>query len=146
VAAVRELLGITDANYSRWRKEYGGMKVDQAKRLKALEQESARLNGEFSYTAAEARVLIERWREHYTRVRLHSALEYRLPAREAIAAGPPPLRSWPSSRSFRIRRLLRNLWTQQRAKVSATQSPASGPIVGTQVSLQSRRARDFGPK
>ena len=38
-----KLLGITDATYFRWRKEYGGMKVDQAKRLKALEQENARL-------------------------------------------------------------------------------------------------------
>jgi putative transposase len=38
-----KLLGITDATYFRCRKEYGGMKVDQAKRLKALEQENARL-------------------------------------------------------------------------------------------------------
>ena len=43
MAAVSKLLGITDATYFRWRKEYGGMKVDQAKRLKALEQENARL-------------------------------------------------------------------------------------------------------
>jgi len=43
VAAVCKLLGITDATYFRWRKEYGGMKVDQAKRLQALEQENARL-------------------------------------------------------------------------------------------------------
>jgi len=43
VAAVCKLLGITDATYFRWRKEYGGMKVDQAKRLKALDQENARL-------------------------------------------------------------------------------------------------------
>jgi len=43
VAAVCKLLGITDATYFRWRKEYGGIKVDQAKRLKALEQENARL-------------------------------------------------------------------------------------------------------
>lgn len=41
VAAVCKLLGITDATYFRLRKEYGGMKVDQAKRLKALEQENA---------------------------------------------------------------------------------------------------------
>jgi putative transposase len=34
-------------------------------------------------------VLIERWREHYNRVRPHSALGYRPPAPEAIAAGPP---------------------------------------------------------
>jgi putative transposase len=35
--------GVTDATYYRWRKEYGGMKIDQAKRLKDLEQENARL-------------------------------------------------------------------------------------------------------
>ena len=43
MAAVCKLRGITDATSFRWRKEYGGMKVDQAKRLKALEQENARL-------------------------------------------------------------------------------------------------------
>jgi transposase-like protein len=36
-------LAITDATYYRWRKEYGGMRVDQAKRLKELEQENSRL-------------------------------------------------------------------------------------------------------
>ena len=33
----------TDKSYYRWRREYGGMKVDQAKRLKQLEQENIRL-------------------------------------------------------------------------------------------------------
>ncbi len=36
-------LGISDQTYYRWRKEYGGLRVDQAKRLKRLEQENARL-------------------------------------------------------------------------------------------------------
>jgi len=36
-------LGISDATYYKWRKEYGGMKIDQAKRLKDLERENARL-------------------------------------------------------------------------------------------------------
>ena len=35
--------GVTDQTYYRWRKAYGGMKVDQAKRLKELEAENARL-------------------------------------------------------------------------------------------------------
>ena len=35
--------GISDQSYYRWRKEYGGMKIDQAKRFKELEQENARL-------------------------------------------------------------------------------------------------------
>ena len=36
-------LGITEQTYYRWRKEYGGLRVDQAKRLKELEKENARL-------------------------------------------------------------------------------------------------------
>ena len=36
-------LGITEHTYDRWKKEYGGLRVDQAKRLKSLEQENARL-------------------------------------------------------------------------------------------------------
>lgn len=35
--------GITDVTYYRWRKEYGGMKIDQAKRFKELERENGRL-------------------------------------------------------------------------------------------------------
>ena len=36
-------LGVSDATYYKWRKDYGGMGVIQAKRLKALESENARL-------------------------------------------------------------------------------------------------------
>ncbi len=43
VPAVCKKLGITPNTYYRWRKEYGGLKVDQAKRLKELERENARL-------------------------------------------------------------------------------------------------------
>ena len=40
--ACREL-GITDQTFYRWRKEYGGLKIEQVKRLKDLEIENARL-------------------------------------------------------------------------------------------------------
>jgi putative transposase len=43
IAEVCRGLGITDQTYYRWRKEYGGLRVDQAKRLKELEQENTRL-------------------------------------------------------------------------------------------------------
>jgi putative transposase len=43
VAKAARQIGITEQTYYRWRQEYGGMKVDQAKRLKMLEQENARL-------------------------------------------------------------------------------------------------------
>ena len=36
-------IGVPEQSYYRWRKEYGGLKIDQARRLKELEQENARL-------------------------------------------------------------------------------------------------------
>jgi transposase InsO family protein len=47
------------------------------------------LNGEIFYSLTEAKVLIERWREHYNTVRPHSSLGYKPPAPESLAAGPP---------------------------------------------------------
>lgn len=43
IAEVSRALGISDATYYKWRKEYGGMQIAQAKRLKELEKENARL-------------------------------------------------------------------------------------------------------
>jgi transposase-like protein len=43
IAQVCKKIGITDQTYYRWRKEYGGIRTDQAKRLKDLEKENARL-------------------------------------------------------------------------------------------------------
>jgi putative transposase len=43
LAVVLKKIGVSNCTYYRWRQEYGGMKVEQAKRLKALEQENARL-------------------------------------------------------------------------------------------------------
>jgi len=42
VEVVRKL-GITEQTYYRWRREYGGMRIEQAKRLKELERENGRL-------------------------------------------------------------------------------------------------------
>ena len=36
-------IGVTEQTYYRWRKEYGGLRIEQAKRLKNLEKENARL-------------------------------------------------------------------------------------------------------
>jgi len=36
-------IGVTEQTYYRWRREYGGMRVEQAKRLKELEKENTRL-------------------------------------------------------------------------------------------------------
>ncbi len=47
------------------------------------------LDREIFYSLNEAKVLIEMWRKHYNTVRPHSALGYKPPAPETIAAGPP---------------------------------------------------------
>jgi putative transposase len=43
IAEASQKIGVTGQTYYRWRKEYGGMRVDQARRLKELEQENSRL-------------------------------------------------------------------------------------------------------
>ncbi len=42
-SGITRKLGITEQTYYRWRKEYGGLRLDQAKRLKELEKENGRL-------------------------------------------------------------------------------------------------------
>jgi transposase-like protein len=43
IGEVSRKLDITEQTYYRWRREYGGMRVEQAKRLKELEKENSRL-------------------------------------------------------------------------------------------------------
>jgi len=43
IPAICKKLEVTEQTFYRWRKEYGGLKVDQAKRLKELERENTRL-------------------------------------------------------------------------------------------------------
>mgnify|MGYP000491453535 FL=1 len=56
--AVREI-GVTDHTYYRWRREYGGLDLDQAKRLKKLEQENARLKRTIADLALDKQILKE---------------------------------------------------------------------------------------
>jgi len=43
IAVASKRVGVSAHTYYRWRKEYGGLRVDQARRLKELEQENSRL-------------------------------------------------------------------------------------------------------
>ena len=52
-------LGISEQTYHRWRNQYGGMKADDAKRLKELERENARLKAIVADQALENRALKE---------------------------------------------------------------------------------------
>jgi transposase-like protein len=59
IAQVVRQLGVTDQTYYRWRKEYGGLKVDQAKRLKELARENARLKKLVAEQALDNAILKE---------------------------------------------------------------------------------------
>jgi len=43
IAEASREIGITQQTYYRWRKEYGGLRIEQAKRLKSLEKENTQL-------------------------------------------------------------------------------------------------------
>ena len=58
VEAVR-VIGVTEQTYYRWRSEYGGLKLDQVKRLKVLEQENGRLRRAVADLTLEKLVLKE---------------------------------------------------------------------------------------
>jgi len=49
--------GITEQSYYRWRREYGGLKLDQARRLKELEKENSRLRRLVTELSLEKQVL-----------------------------------------------------------------------------------------
>ena len=59
VAMVAKKIGVTEHTYYRWRSEYGGMRVDQAKRLKELELENARLKKLVAEQALDNSILKE---------------------------------------------------------------------------------------
>ena len=59
VALVVKKLGVTEQTYYRWRKEYGGLRVDQAKRLRELERENGQLKKVVADQALDNAILRE---------------------------------------------------------------------------------------
>jgi transposase-like protein len=64
-AQVCRNLGIAEQTLYRWRREYGGLKIEQAKRLKALEQENARLRRAVSDLTLDKLILQEAVRGNF---------------------------------------------------------------------------------
>jgi len=59
VGQVVQALGVSEQTFNRWRKQYGGMKADEAKRLKELEVENARLKKLVADQAVDISILKE---------------------------------------------------------------------------------------
>lgn len=64
VDAIRQI-GVSEVSYYRWRKEYGGMKTDQLKRLKELEKENQRLRRAVSDLTLDKVILAEAARGNF---------------------------------------------------------------------------------
>lgn len=58
-------IGVTETTYHRWRNEYGGLKLDQVKRLKELEAENGRLRRAVSDLTLDKMILNEALRGKY---------------------------------------------------------------------------------
>ena len=61
-AVAVKAIGVTEQSYYRWRKEFGGLKLDQVKRLKELEAENARLRTAVSDLTLDKLILKEAMR------------------------------------------------------------------------------------
>src|SRR5271154_6982446 len=65
VAEAVRAIGVTEVTYYRWRKEFGGLKSDQVKRLKELETENARLRRAVSDLTLDKMILTEATRGNF---------------------------------------------------------------------------------
>ena len=65
LAVMLKKIGVSDCTYYRWRREFGGMKVEQAKRLKELDQENARLKKLVAELSLDKAILTEAARGNY---------------------------------------------------------------------------------
>src|SRR5687768_6195148 len=65
VADAIRSIGVTEVTYYRWRREFGGLKTDQVKRLKELEAENARLRRAVAELTLDKQILAEAARGNY---------------------------------------------------------------------------------
>ncbi len=63
--SVAEAIGVTEVTYCRWRREFGGLKSDQVKRLKALEAENGRLRKAVADLTLDKQILAEAARGNF---------------------------------------------------------------------------------
>jgi putative transposase len=65
IGQICRVLAVSEQSYYRWRREYGGLKVDQARRLKDLERENLRLRKAVADLTLDAMILKEAARGNF---------------------------------------------------------------------------------
>src|SRR4051795_7427908 len=101
--AIRQI-GVSEVTYYRWRQEYGGLKADQVKRLKELEQENSRLRREVSDLTLDKLILQEAARGNFSAPRVVAPVSSRS-NRSCMSPSAAPVRRSDSTarRSARYR-------------------------------------------
>ena len=86
-------LGITEQPFYRWKKEYGGLRIDQGKRLKSLEQENARLKRLVADLSLDKRLLKEVAAGHFS-ARPDAERRYAMHRTLSRSLNAGPVESW----------------------------------------------------
>jgi transposase-like protein len=86
-ADVARVLGVTETTYYRWRSEFGGLKGDQVKRLKELEQENTRLRKAVAELTLDKLILREAAKGNWYRPPAPEVIMR--PANQPLAPRPP---------------------------------------------------------
>ena len=89
-------LSISEQTYYRWRKEYGGLKTDQARRMKDLEKENARLRRAISDLTLDKLILQEAARGNYWALRDDGAVSI-MSARNCLSLNAASAAFWDST-------------------------------------------------
>ena len=89
-------LSISEQTYYRWRKEYGGLKTDQARRMKDLEKENARLRRAISDLTLDKLILQEAARGNYLALRDDGAVSI-MSARNCLSLNAASAAFWAST-------------------------------------------------
>ena len=96
VAEAIRAIGVTEPTYYRWRAEYGGLKLDQVRRLKQLEQENGRLRRAISDLTLEKLILKEAASGNYQAPRV-VALPWSTSRRSWVSRNVLPAGCWTST-------------------------------------------------
>ena len=104
VAEAIRAIGVTEVTYYRWRREFGGLKSDQVKRLKELEAENARLRRAVADLTLDKQILAEAARGNFQAPRADAPASSRSDGRCPSPSAAPARRSASTARRSARRR------------------------------------------
>src|ERR687898_2545760 len=139
VAEAIRAIGMTEVTYYRWRREFGGLRADQVKRLKALEAENARLRRAVSDLTLDKQILAEAARGNFQAPRAGA------PASSMCGGRCPSPSAAPARRSASTARRSARRRGAATTKSGSRRTPSSSPG-DTAATATARSRRCCGPR